>query len=127
MFKNPDATLIYDGECRFCAACLAWVKRKLEITSISFQEANLDKYGLVRSECEKSVFLVTIEANLSGADAVAYLLRLRGNSLLAWILQSSGQIGESGYRWVASHRDSLIIRMITKYLERTSQPPAGKY
>lgn len=126
MFKNPDATLIYDGECRFCLACLAWVKRKLEITLISFQEANLDQYGLVRSECEKSVFVVTKEVNLSGAGAVSYLLKLRGNSLLAWILQSSGWIGELGYRCVASHRDSLIIRMITKYLERVSQPGAGK-
>ena len=126
MVDHPEVTLIYDGECRFCAACLAWVKRKLEITSISFQEANLGQYGLVRSECEKSVFLVTKEANLSSAAAVVYLLELRGNSLLAWILQSSGRIGESGYRWVASHRDSLIIRMITKYLERTSQPRAGK-
>ena len=126
MVDQPEVTLIYDGECRFCAACLAWVKGKLEITSISFQKADLHKYGLVRSECEKSVFLVTKEANLSGAAAVVYLLELRGNSLLAWILQSSGRIGESGYRWVASHRDSLIIRMITKYLERTSQPRAGK-
>ena len=120
MFKNPDATLIYDGECRFCLACLAWVKRKLEITSISFQEANLDQYGLVRSECEKSVFVVTKEVNLSGAGAVSYLLKLRGNSILARILQSSGWIGESGYRWVASHRDSFIIRMITMYFERNS-------
>jgi predicted DCC family thiol-disulfide oxidoreductase YuxK len=117
MFKNPDAILIYDGECRFCLACLAWVKRKLEITAISFQEANLDQYGLVRSECEKSVFVVTKEVNLSGATAVAYLLKLRGNSILAWIIQSSGWIGESGYRWVASHRDSLVIRVVTKYVE----------
>ena len=126
MVDHPEVTLIYDGECRFCAACLAWVKQKLEITSIPFQKANLQKYGLVRSECEKSVFLVTKEANLSSAAAVVYLLELRGNSLLAWILQSSGRIGESGYRCVASHRDSLIVRMITKYLERTSQPRAGK-
>ena len=126
MFTYPDVTLIYDGECRFCAACLAWARRKLEISAISYQEANLDQYGLVRSECEKSVFLVTKAANLSGAAAVAYLLKLRGNSLLARILQSSGWIGELGYRWVASHRDSLIIRMITKYLERISQPGAGK-
>ena len=117
MFNNPDVTLIYDGECRFCAACLAWVERKLEITSISFQNADLDQYGLVRSECEKSVFLVTKEAKFSGADAVANLLKLRGNTLLAWILQGSGQIGRLGYRWVASHRDSFMIRIITRFLE----------
>jgi predicted DCC family thiol-disulfide oxidoreductase YuxK len=117
MFTYPDVTLIYDGECRFCAACLAWARRKLEISAISYQEANLDQYGLVRSECEKSVFVVTKEVNLSGATAVAYLLKLRGNSILAWIIQSSGWIGESGYRWVASHRDSLVIRVVTKYVE----------
>jgi aspartyl aminopeptidase len=89
----------------------------LEISAISYQEANLDQYGLVRSECEKSVFVVTKEVNLSGATAVAYLLKLRGNSILAWIIQSSGWIGESGYRWVASHRDSLVIRVVTKYVE----------
>jgi predicted DCC family thiol-disulfide oxidoreductase YuxK len=117
MFTYPDVTLIYDGECRFCAACLAWARRKLEISAISYQEANLDQYGLVRSECEKSVFVVTKEVNLSGATAVAYLLKLRGNSILAWIIPSSGWIGESGYRWVASHRDSLVIRVVTKYVE----------
>ena len=117
MFNNPNVTLIYDGECRFCAACLAWVERKLEINSTPFQKADLDHYGLVRSECEKSVFLVTKEAKLSGSDAVARLLKLRGNTLLAWILQRSGPIGRLGYRWVASHRDSFIIRITTRYLE----------
>jgi predicted DCC family thiol-disulfide oxidoreductase YuxK len=117
MLKDPGATLIYDGECRFCAACLAWVEQELEISSIPFQEAKLDKYGLLRSQCEKSVFLLTKEGTFSGAAAVGRLLKLRGNTRLAWILHSSGWAGRLGYRWIATHRDSFVIRIATRCLE----------
>ncbi|MEI6407557.1 MAG: DCC1-like thiol-disulfide oxidoreductase family protein [Actinomycetes bacterium] len=118
MLKHPNVILIYDGQCRFCAACLAWVEQKLQITSLAFQDANLDNYGLIRSQCEESVFVINKEVRFSGAVAVSYLLKLRGNTFFAWVIESSGRIGQSGYRWVASHRDSLIIRIVTRHLER---------
>ena len=118
----PDHTgplVIYDGECRFCAASLAWVQEKLEIASVAFQDAKLSDFGLSRSQCEKSVFVIGGGDQLSGARAIEYLLRLRGNTFLAWIIQKLGPIGELGYRWVASHRNSTIIRIATKFLERS--------
>jgi len=113
-----DVKVIYDGQCRFCAACLAWLEQELTLESHAFQEANLDEYELLRSECEKSVFVVAGEGKYSGAAAIALLLNLRGNTLLAWVIRTSGGVGRLGYRWVASHRDSLIIRIATWYLER---------
>lgn len=117
MFMRTDITLIYDGECRFCSACLAWVEMKLEISAIPFQEANLDEYGLLRSQCEQSVVLITEKERLFGAAAVGYLLDRRGNTRPAQALRLLGRAGQWGYRWVASHRDSLVIRMVTKHLE----------
>jgi len=87
------------------------------LTSLTFQEANLAHYGLVRSQCEKSVFVLTKTEKYSGSAAVAYLLKLRGNRALGWAIQNSGWLGQSGYRWIASHRDSFVIRWVTRYLE----------
>jgi len=117
LFNHPEVTLIHDGECRFCSACLAWVEQKLQVTPLIFQEANLDEYGLVRSQCEQSVYVLTKTEKYSGAAAVAYLLKLRGNRVLAWAIDSSGPVGQAGYRWIASHRNSLMIRIVTRYLE----------
>ena len=121
MINNSHITVIYDGQCRFCAACLAWLEQNLTLESQPFQEANLDEYGLLRSECEKSVYVVAGEKKDSGAAAIALLLKLRGNTRLAWLIRSSGGVGRFGYRWVASHRDSLIIRIATWYFERGSR------
>jgi len=114
-----EPLVIYDGECRFCAASLAWVKEKVQIDSVPYQDADLAHFDLSRDQCEKSVFVITDGEQLSGAAAIGYLLRLRGHTFQAWLIQTSGPIGEFGYRWVASHRNSMIIRIATKCLERS--------
>ncbi len=38
--------VIYDGECEFCITCINWVKKRLEIEPITFQDADLAKYDL---------------------------------------------------------------------------------
>ena len=117
MNQHPGVTVIYDGECRFCLASLGWLQEKVEFTSIPYQQADLLKYDLTRAQCEQSVFVVTASGNSSGAAAIALLLRLRGNRLLAWAIRISGPLGRAGYRWVASHRGSRLIGLATKFLE----------
>ena len=108
--------LIYDGQCEFCIAWLAWLKQKLEITSHSFHEIDPASYGITREACEQSVQLVTSERTYSSSDAIAQLLKLRGNRFAASFIKYSGPFARFGYRWVASHRNSFLIKQCTKFL-----------
>jgi len=114
-----EVTVVFDGECRFCRASVGWVQKKLQVKAIAFQEAPLEKYGLTSEQCSKSVFVLTENHTYSGAGAVAYLLNLRGNTKTSLFIKGSGPIGRSGYRWVAAHRNSILVRVMTKILERS--------
>jgi len=115
--------VIYDGECDFCGKCISWLQRKLVIQAIPFQTADLPKFGLSHERCSKEVVVVDKERVLGGSSAVIYLLRARKNLFLARLLRLSGPLAEIGYRWVANHRDSALIRLATRLLRqgRTSQ------
>ena len=115
-----NVILIYDGECRFCRASLTWLQEKLQVTSVAFQDADLATYGLTRSQCEKAVFVVADQKTYSGSAAIAFLLNLRGNTFISRQIERSGWLGGLGYRWLASHRNSLLVRIATRYLERIS-------
>jgi hypothetical protein len=52
----------------------------------------------------------------SGADAIKYLLQLRGNKTAALLLGASGNLGRTGYCWVASHRNTWPIKVATRVL-----------
>jgi len=110
--------VIYDGQCEFCIAWLRWLQLKLDVTAISFHDADLTQYGLSFDECSQSVFVVTSTSKYAGAAAIVFLLKARGNRLPAFLLGSLGPIGHTGYRLIASHRNSLVIRYWTKLLER---------
>ena len=110
--------IIFDGECRFCQATLKWLQKSLQVEAQSFQKSNLAPYSLTRAECEKEVIAINSSVIYRGAKAVALLLKLRGNPILAKIFDS--KIGDSGYRWVAAHRNSLPIKTLTLILERIS-------
>ena len=118
MSTHLDVILIYDGECRFCIASLGWLQKKLKVTAVPFQEADLVTYGLTRSQCEKAVFVIAGQKTYSGSAAIALLLNLRGNTFISRQIERSGWLGRLGYRWLASHRNTLIVRLATRYLER---------
>ena len=120
MATHLDVILIYDGECRFCRASLTWLQEKLRVTAVAFQDADLATYGLTRSQCEKAVCVVTDQKTYSGTSAIAFLLSLRGNTFISRQIERSGWLGQAGYRWLASHRNSLLVRIATRYLERIS-------
>ncbi len=110
--------LIYDGQCDFCVAWLRWLQQKMPIVALSFHDVPLAQYGLTFEECSQSVFLLTPEKRYAGISAIAYLLNIRGNRVPALLLRCLGPLGRFGYRWIASHRSSLVIRYWTRFLER---------
>jgi predicted DCC family thiol-disulfide oxidoreductase YuxK len=113
-----EATVIFDGDCRLCQASVDWLRLKLDIAVEPFQRANLERFGLTRDECAKEVIVHTSSATYRGAAAVAYLLRARGNRLASFVITGSGPLGRAGYHWVATHRNSAPIKLLTRFLER---------
>ena len=113
-----EATLIYDGDCRLCQASVNWLRLKLDIAAAPFQSASLERFGLTREECAKEVIVHTGSATYRGAAAVAYLMRARGNRSVSLLVTASGPLGRAGYHWVATHRNSAPIKLLTRFLER---------
>ena len=113
-----DIVVLTDGECRFCEATMKWVEQKLVVDAIAYQRADLGFYGLTYEECSQAVHVVHAGKVYVGADAIAYLLGRRGNYILGFSVRASGPLGKFGYKWVAGHRNSWLIRMATRILER---------
>jgi predicted DCC family thiol-disulfide oxidoreductase YuxK len=109
--------VIYDGQCEFCKTCINWVKKRLEIEAIAFQDADLAKYDLTVTQCQKQVFVIEGSKKYSAAAAVLLLLEQRGNQLLANLLKGLGPITTWGYFWVANHRSSRLVRLLGKFLK----------
>lgn len=116
-----DVTVIYDGQCRFCIAALNWARLKLTLTALPFQSTDLTPFGLTKDECAKEVVVIAEGTTYRGASAIACLLKLRGNTALSIVITSSGKLGHVGYRWVASHRNSALIKAVTHLLERAAK------
>ena len=112
---NP-ITVIFDGECEFCRQSVTWINRKLEITAIPFQAADLSAFNLTREQCAKQVYVISEGTTYGGADAIAFLLKNRGNRVQFALITLSGGIGRAGYRWIASHRNSWPVKVATKVL-----------
>ncbi|QLL23861.1 DUF393 domain-containing protein [Actinobacteria bacterium IMCC25003] len=115
---ETGTTVIFDGECRFCIASLNWLRLKAHLDAYPFQDADLASIGLTRAECEKEVIAVVDATTFRGASAIAHLLEIRGNHNLSRVITASGKLGDLGYHWVATHRSSMLIRLITRLLER---------
>jgi predicted DCC family thiol-disulfide oxidoreductase YuxK len=115
----PEMTkpiVIYDGECGFCTTCLNWVTQKLSVDAHPFQSADLQQFNLTYEVCAKELHVIHSQKTYRGAAAVALLLKLRGNRIASLIITFSGPLGRFGYKWVASHRDSLLVKIIDKAL-----------
>ena len=109
-------TVIFDGECEFCRQSVTWIQRKLQVTALPFQTADLSAFNLTREQCAKQVYVISDNKTLGGADAIAFLLKDRGNRVQSTIIKALGPIGRAGYRWIASHRNSLPVKFATKVL-----------
>ena len=109
-------TVIFDGDCEFCQQSMTWIQRKLVVDAIAFQTADLQPFNLTKEQCAKQVYVVSDSITYSGADAIRYLLKKRGNRIGAMLLGATGNVGRAGYRWIASHRSSWVIKVATRVL-----------
>ncbi len=109
-------TVIFDGECEFCRQAVTWIQGKVQITALPFQTADLAPFNLTREQCAKQVYVIAEGKTLGGAAGIAYLLKQRGNSIQSTIITIAGPLGRAGYRWIASHRNSLPVKFATKVL-----------
>lgn len=119
--QEREIIVIFDGECRFCRACLIWVERKLRVSALAYQDIKPSDYGLTFEQCSKELHARIDNQTSAGALAVAGLLRARGNLILANLIRGLPRLSHYGYRWVASHRSSLLITLATKILERVNK------
>ena len=111
--------LIYDGECDFCRNCVKWIQSRVQVAAIPYQGSDLTPYLLSEAEAASSVHLVTQDRTLSGADAVAHLLKLTHLKFLGIIVNSLGPLSRLAYRWIAAHRDSLLVKVMDRLVVRT--------
>jgi predicted DCC family thiol-disulfide oxidoreductase YuxK len=109
--------VIYDGQCEFCKTCINWVKKRLDIKAMAFTEVDLAKYDLTLAQCQKQVFVIKGSKKYGAAAAIILLLEQRGNPLLANFLKVLGPVTAWGYFWVANHRNSWLVRLLTKFLK----------
>jgi predicted DCC family thiol-disulfide oxidoreductase YuxK len=109
-------TVIFDGQCEFCQQSVAWIQRKLVITPLPFQTADLSAFNLSREQCAKQVYVIAENATLGGAAAISFLLKRRGNRIQSGLIKVSGPLARWGYRWIASHRNSWPVKSATKVL-----------
>ena len=108
--------VIYDGQCQLCKNSITWVSKKLVITPLDFHTAELSGFGLSLEQCSREVFVITDQGQFSGAGGVALLLNHRGNRILSTFITLSGPLGRFAYKWVASHRNSIPVKILSRLL-----------
>ena len=110
-------TVIFDGDCEFCQQSVTWIASKLTITAMPFQTSDLAPFNLTKEQCAKQVYVVSQGTTYGGVDAIAYLMKRRGNRIQSGLITASGPIGRAGYRWIASHRNSIPVKLATRLLQ----------
>lgn len=109
-----SALLLYDGDCGFCSACIAWmVSRTAPSADVeAWQVRDLGALGLTEQECAEMVqWIGPRSERASGAEALARFLltgnargRVLGRALCFPIIRSAAR---HVYRVVASNRYRL--------------------
>ena len=117
---SKEITVIYDGQCEFCRNALAWVEKKLVVTAIPYQSAELSQFGLTIQECATQLYVIKGRKKYGGIKAVTLLLRKRKNRLAALILKLSGPLGDKGYKWVAANRSSVLVGALNYFLVKAN-------
>ena len=111
---------IYDGQCELCKNSVSWVQKKLDITALDFHTSDLSQFGLSKEQCSREVFVIRDKSQYRGAQAAAYLLNQRGNKVLSTLINASGPIGRTTYKWVAANRTSTPVKTLSKLMKHWS-------
>ena len=111
-------TVIYDGDCQLCENSINWLREGLTFTTITFQSGDIASFNLTRAQCEKQVYAVVGEKKYAGVHAVIFLLNARGNKVFSFILKVSGPLGDLGYKLIATNRQSLFVRGLSRFIKR---------
>jgi predicted DCC family thiol-disulfide oxidoreductase YuxK len=112
-----EIIVIFDGKCQLCKNSIFWIEKKLRIKALDFHTTDLSKFNLTLEQCAREVFVLADEKTFSGAKAVAFLLRRRGNKVLSSLITLSGPLGRIGYRWVARNRSSAPVKLLSRLLK----------
>ncbi|KAB2641413.1 MAG: DUF393 domain-containing protein [Verrucomicrobia bacterium] len=111
-----EITVIYDGQCELCQNAISWVSKQLVINAVDLHTAELSRYSLSEEQCSREVFVIYKQSRWSGAEAVAFLLIARGNKITGALVTALGPISRFAYRWVASNRSSLPVKILSRLL-----------
>ena len=112
-----EIIVVYDGQCELCKNSINWVSKKLAITALDFHTTDLARLNLSKEQCSKEVFALHEQLRLSGAQAVTFLLKARGNKVLAATISGLGPLSRFGYKWIANHRNTWPVKLLS-YLIR---------
>jgi predicted DCC family thiol-disulfide oxidoreductase YuxK len=112
--NGQATTLIFDGDCGFCTRCVLWGTANLSAfpNPVAFQRIEPSRFGLTENDVRKSVWLISGNTVLSGARAVAWILK--GQKSIGWRLLGQfidwcpiRPFSQLGYRLVAVNRHRL--------------------
>ena len=112
-----EIVVVYDGKCELCKNSIFWIEKKLKVKALDFHTTDLSKFNLTFEQCSSEVFVLADAKIFSGANAVAYLLRRRGNKFLSLLITLSGPLGRIGYKWVARNRSSAPVKLLSRLLK----------
>mgnify|MGYP000558926918 CR=1 FL=1 len=111
---GPATTLIFDGDCAFCSRCVVWGIANLSNfpNPLPFQKLSPGDFGLSDKDVRKAVWLISGNTVLSGARAVAWILKQqksRGWQLLGTFIDwcPIRPFSALAYRFVAVNRHRM--------------------
>lgn len=115
---KPTATLIYDGECRFCHVSQKGLRRFVgwRLRSVPFQNDGAFALhpDLTAERAQSRLHLVENDTLFGGMEAVVQTLALRpvGKIALVYYVAPLRFLLDKLYDWVARHRYQIFGRVV---------------
>jgi len=117
------ATLVYDGECPFCANAIEWIRARsapgeFEFLSCHSNELETRFPFIEKSACLRAMHLVlpdgTVLVGERAAPEILRRLRTCRWAAVLFDLPGAGAVSRVIYRWIAENRHSMGKRRRSK-------------